>query len=274
MIYGKERTVLVTYNPDLYTAQFLTVEQDIRHTIEGLSEIKDRLKTRAESAEAIRGRQPTEQSVTNQCEECMKRPYMDKVIDLAIFKDINGNLLIEYAINVNALSTIANTYLGKNILITSRDKWDDNRIIRGYRSQFIIEDVFKEMKDRRMGEWWPMHHWTDTKIHVHALYCTIAVMLRALVMRRVRLAGHSWSLSKVFNALSEIKEVCNVYKPTGRGRKPHVQKLLTRKSEIQVSLMTALNLSSAAFADGYGLHEDVCKKISLNELNSKVDINL
>ena len=73
---------------------------------------------------------------------------------------------------------LADTYLGKNILISNREAWDDERIIEAYRSQFIIENVFKEMKDRTHGNWWPMNHWTDSKIAVHALYCTIALLLQ------------------------------------------------------------------------------------------------
>lgn len=159
------------------------------------------------------------------------------------FKSVSKRI-IDYTIDVNALTLIANTYLGKNILITSREEWDNEKIIRAYRSQYLIEDVFKEMKDRNTGEWWPMYHWTDTKIHVHALYCTIAVLLRAIIMRRVRLAGHAWSFKKVFDALNEIKEVVNVYKPIGRSRKNRVHKLLTRASEIHDELMSALDIST------------------------------
>ena len=61
---------------------------------------------------------------------------------------------------------------------------------------------------------------------------------------RVRLAGHAWSFKKVFDALNEIKEVVNVYKPIGRSRKNRVHKLLTRASEIHDELMSALDIST------------------------------
>ena len=96
---------------------------------------------------------------------------------------------LEYSVETNALSELSDTYLGKTILITSRKEWEDSRIILAYRSQYIIEDVFKEMKDRVTGSWWPMNHWTDSNINVHGLYCTIALLLRALLLRRVKQAG-------------------------------------------------------------------------------------
>ena len=74
---------------------------------------------------------------------------------------------LKYQVDTKALDRLANTYLGKNILVTNRDEWGEERIILAYRSQFLIEDVFKEMKDRRSGTWWPLNHWTDSKIRVH-----------------------------------------------------------------------------------------------------------
>ncbi len=132
VVYGKKRTILVTWNPGLYTAQALTVEQDIKKAIEELSEIKSRWQARSESKLPIKGKKPTEQSVRNQCEAIMSRPYMQKLIPVRVLKDSKGNLLIDYTIDVNALTLITNTYLGKNILITNRDEWDNEKIIRAY----------------------------------------------------------------------------------------------------------------------------------------------
>jgi transposase len=43
----------------------------------------------------------------------------------------------------------------------------NEQIILAYRSQFNIENVFKEMKDRDIGNWWPVFHWTEQKIQIH-----------------------------------------------------------------------------------------------------------
>lgn len=248
VVYGKERTVLVTWNPNLHMTQLLTVHNDIRTTIDGLAQIQKKLQIRSESATAIKGKKPTVKTVQKKCEASVHRPYMNEVVLFTVYDDGKGNPLIACSIDQDALALIANTYLGKNILITSRHDWNDEKIIRAYRSQYMIEDVFKEMKDRKLGEWWPMFHWTDQKIHVHALYCTIAVLLRALIMKRIHSAGHSWSLKKVFEALGKIREVVHVQKLAGRGRKNRVHKLLTRAPEIHDELMAALNISTAGFA--------------------------
>ena len=64
-------------------------------------------------------------------------------------------------------------------------------------AQFHIENVFKDMKDRDIGSWWPLYHWTDQKINVHSFSCTIAVLLRALAHRRVKEAGIDISMKRL-----------------------------------------------------------------------------
>ncbi|MFC1834018.1 hypothetical protein ACFL2Q_04705 [Thermodesulfobacteriota bacterium] len=138
-----------------------------------------------------------------------------------------------YDLDTEALSELADSYIGKNIIITDRQDWDDEAIISAYRGQFIIEDVFKQMKDRQTGRWWPLHHWTDSKIRVHGLYCTIALLLRALAFRRVRQAGMALSMSRFLSVLDDIREVVNIH-PKKRGQKrTRAQIVLTQTSDLR-----------------------------------------
>jgi len=149
---------------------------------------------------------------------------------------------LEYGVDSLALQELSDTSLGKNILITDRGEWDTERIIEAYRSQFLIEDVFKEMKDRTRGNGWPLFHWTASKIRVHGLYCTIAVLLRALSLRRVRQAGLHLSMKRLLAELDAIREAVNIY-PRKRGRKTAAtQTVLTKTSELQHNLISILRL--------------------------------
>lgn len=149
---------------------------------------------------------------------------------------------MEYAIETDVIHELCNTYLGKNIIITSREGWVTDKIITAYRSQFIIEDVFKEMKDRHTGSWWPMHHWTDSKIKVHGLYCTIALLIRALMFRRVTKNGLRISMKRVLKELDAIREVVNIHPRKGRQKADRKQAVLSKLSDAQTQLMTILGL--------------------------------
>lgn len=245
-LYGRERVLVVSYNQNLFNAQWLTLQNDITRATEKLSSLQQKLKDR-ENGVIKRGRVITVESVRKQCKNILNRQYMKRVIKVTIVKGTGDIPRLEYAIDADAVHEIADTRLGKNIIITSRKDWDDEKIILTYRSQFIIEDVFKEMKDRNTGSWWPLHHWTDSKIKVHALYCTIALLLRALVMRRVRQAGLNMSMRRILTELDVIREVVNIYPRKRRQKIERKQAVLTKTSEIQQQLMAILKLNEKKY---------------------------
>ena len=108
----------------------------------------------------------------------------------------------------------------------------------------MIEEIFHEMKDRHIGAWWPLYHWTDSKIQVHGLYCTIALLLRALLWRRARQAGLHLSMSGLLERLGQLRQVINVF-PTKRvGQPKPEQEVLTKRDETQSRLIEILELQS------------------------------
>ena len=243
IVYGRERTVVVTYNQNLFDAQWRTVQHDLAKALEELSALRQRLEDRRTGL--IRGgKPPTVASVEKQCREALSRQHLKALVPYTIAVDEGGLPRLHYEVATAALDRLANTYLGKNILVTNRDEWTEEKIILGYRSQFLIEDVFKEMKDRSIGSWWPLYHWTDSKIRVHALYCTVAILLRGLILRRVRRAGVDISMKRLLAELDAIREVINIY-PKRRGQRTAPQHtVLTKTSELQDRLLSILALTN------------------------------
>ena len=162
----------------------MTLQKDIAKAIKRLSEFQGRLAGRA--AGLIKGgKRPTPASVGQKCRSILRRQHLKDVIRVTIEDDPKGQPQLTYDIDTDALNRIAETHLGKTILISNRAEWSDERIIEAYRSQSLIEAVFKEMKDRSTGSWWPLNHWTDSKLRVHGLYCSMAQLLRSVMWRRV-----------------------------------------------------------------------------------------
>jgi transposase len=167
---------------------------------------------------------------------------MKRIISCRVSKNRNDVPQLEYEIDYDAINQLSDTYLGKTIIVTDRQSWDNEQIILAYRSQFQIENVFKEMKDRDIGSWWPLYHWTNDKINVHSFYCTIAVLLRALAHRRVKAAGIDISMKRLLAELDEIKEVIVIY-PRKRGAKTDPQHtVLSKTTELQQSLLSILDV--------------------------------
>jgi transposase len=244
-VYGKDRTLVVTYNEELFNTQLLTLHNDMSKAVAQLKLLQQKLADRANGV-MTKGRCPTRDSVGRQVKDALKRQYMKQVLTYNITtipggKDNDKNIpVLTYSIDTDAIKRLSDTYLGKNLIVTDRSEWSNEQIILAYRSQFHIENVFKDMKDREFGSWWPVYHWTDQKIHVHAFYCTIAILLRALIYRRVRKEGIQISMKRMLTELSAIKEVVIFY-PRKRNVKTERQHtVLSKRSELQESLLSIL----------------------------------
>jgi transposase len=243
VVYGKERTLVMTYNQNLFDRQWATVQNDLAQALSQLACVQRNLEERA--AGLIKGGMaPTRESVQRKCEQILHRQHLRQLIQITVTLNSGAVLQLSYQAAPAAQQKLRDTYLGKTLLITDHKEWSDVQVIRAYRSQFVIEEIFHEMKDRHIGAWWPLHHWTDSKIQVHGLYCTIAVLLRALLWRRARQAGLRLSMSGLLKNLGQIRQVINVYSAKRASKPGAEQVVLTKRDETQEKLIEILGLPS------------------------------
>jgi transposase len=243
VVYGRERTLVLTYNQNLYDSQWATVQNDLAQALNQLAALRQNLQDRA--AGLIKGGiPPTVESVERKCAQILHRQHLRQLVQITLTLNLAGVPQLDYQADAGAQQKLQDTYLGKTLLITAHKEWSDDRVIRAYRSQFVIEEIFREMKDRHIGAWWPLHHWTDSKIQVHGLYCTIALLLRALLWRRACQAGLRLSMSGLLEKLSQIRQVINVYPTKRTGQTRREQVVLTKRDATQEKLIEILGLQT------------------------------
>ena len=241
VVYGKERTLVVTYNQNLFDSQWATVQNDLAQALSQLAAVQRNLQDRATGL-IKGGTPPTVESVERKCEQILHRQHLRQLVAITVTLNSAAAPVLSYQADPAAQEKLKDTYLGKTLLLTAHKHWSDTQVIRAYRSQFVIEEIFHEMKDRHLGAWWPLHHWTDSKIQVHGLYCTIAVLLRALLWRRERQAGLRLSMAALLEKLAQMRQVVNVF-PTRRAGQPKPeQEVLTKRDETQMKLSEILEL--------------------------------
>ena len=243
VVYGKERTLVVTYNQHLFDSQWATVQNDLAHALTQLAQLRQGLANRAAGL-VHGGTKPTVASVEQKCRHILRRQHLSALVQTTVAETAEGAVTLTYEVDPKAQDKLADTFLGKTILITGHKAWTDVQVIRAYRSQFMIEEIFHEMKDRHIGSWWPLHHWTDSKIQVHGLYCTIAVLLRALLWRRVRQAGLKVSMKGLLDELEQIQQVINFFPGKHPGKSATEQLVPTRRNDLQDKLVEILGLKS------------------------------
>jgi transposase len=242
-VAGQERALVVTYNANLARTQSLTLHNDMAKAVKRFTELQRRLADRAAGL-ITGGKRPSVASVEQQCRGFLRRQYLKDVIQFTVAMEEKANPKLTYAIDTDALNRIAETHLGKTLLISNRTEWSDERLIEAYRSQFHIEAVFKEMKDRTTGSWWPLNHWTDSKLRVHGLYCSVAQLLRSVMWRRVQRGGLNLSVRQMLSELDAIREVINIYPKQRKSVAQPQQTVLTRMSKLQQRLVSILGLEA------------------------------
>lgn len=240
-VYGRPRTLVVSWHQGLFEAQWATVQSELARALRKLAELQQSLQRR-QHGEVKGGKTPTVESVHKQCREILHREHLHQVVAIEIHPHDAGVPVLDYRVQPEALERLRDTVLGKNVLVTSHGSWSNAQVIEAYRSQFLIEEIFQQMKDRDLGCWWPMFHWTDRMIQVHGLYCTIALLLRAMVSRQVREAGVELPLPRLWAELEQVREVVNVYPGRGGRQAPVRQTVGNKLTALQERLVEALGL--------------------------------
>jgi transposase len=237
-VFGKEHMVCLTWNKELYRCQMRGLREQLSKRITKLQALQTKLQARCDAL-VRSGRKPTAAAVERCALRIVKGQHTQDIISYSVTQE-NGHVVLDYAMNAESLSKIAQTHFGKSILFTDRQDMDAQAIVDTYHAQYKIEDAFKQMKDPHHVSFWPIYHWTDQKIRVHAFYCVLALTLCSLLSRRIEQAGLQLGPQKLYDELTDIKEVLLVY-PNDKG-KPKVVTKIGKMRDVQYQLFNVLNL--------------------------------
>lgn len=240
-VFGAERTVLVTYNENLFVAQSQTLLREIAKRQRHLREQQQQLQ-RWHRGEIRRGKPPSVDGVKKKVQGWLKARHMKELFQVTI-EERDGLPCLTYRFDSRAWARLQKTLLGKTLLFTDNDDWSDAQIVRGYRAQHHVETGFRCMKDPHHICLRPQHHWTDQKIEVHVFCCMLALMLCSLLRRELQRQGIDLSIPVVLEQLGKIREVGIVYPAKDKRRSPTLKMTLSQRSEQQQALYDALDLS-------------------------------
>lgn len=208
-IYGRNLTIVITDNPKLRQDQLDGLNNNIKKCEEQLKALQDSLKQRSDG-KIIKGRKRTVASVVNNIKIILSAEHMKKIFNYNI-NDIDGNITLKYNLDQDKFNYLVDKYLGKSILFTNRDNWDNEQIVSTYRSQFHVEENFKQLKNIKYLTFRPVRHFRDRTIRVHAFYCVIALTLCSLLRLEMEQLGHKMSINALLGELSKAMQSVHIY---------------------------------------------------------------
>ena len=233
---GATRRVIVTHSPTFHARQARGFAQTLATAGRQLAELQTRL---------ARGHtHRTREQVQTDIDTITRPRWLRRVLTVTLTGDTPAELRLSWRTDQAALRRLEDEHFGKRILFTDRGDWPAAEVIAAYRAQADVEEGFRQLKDRQLVSFSPMHHWTEQKIRVHVFYCVLALTIAHLMRREADHAGLHLSVRELFTQLASIQETVLLYPSTG-GR-PKARRILTDHGPTATQLADIFTLDQYA----------------------------
>ena len=221
--WGKERTVIVTYNPRTARKQAYTLESKLETLRNELFSMRAKVR-----ANAPQWRDP----------EVIKERYIRRCHQLHIspefyhlaFEQSEGGLKMSFRKDPYHVSR-KEAMLGKNIIITDNIDWSTREIVEASIDRWQVENRFRVSNNDDIVGIRPVRHWTDSKIRCHLFTCVAAmVYLRRI---EIKLASHGIHRTAE-DVMDDMRHLHYVLTLRKKDRKPTRQMETPSKTQAEV----------------------------------------
>ncbi|MEN6440684.1 MAG: IS1634 family transposase, partial [Syntrophobacter sp.] len=224
--WGKQRTVVVTYNPRTAAKQRYSFDQKILE----LQEVLHELRSRARSGKAPWNQlKHLEKHYSQACE----RLYLPKDLYQYDLEKEDGKPKFVFRKDYYRIGKYIERF-GKNIIVTDHTGWSTDEIVRASLDRYLVEDAFRQSKDDELVSVLPMRHWTDGKIRCHVFTCMAALAYLRILENRLAKAGIAQTASAAMQSMRELHSSLLWY--AGRAEP---QRMIEEPTEEQAAIFKA-----------------------------------
>jgi len=233
LVHGKEYLCVVKYSASFAGEQLHSVTTGVSKVLQYLRRLSvDLSKPKARW---------TETQIRNKIQRWLSAQFLADLIRYQL-ESQDGHWHLQFDFDHAAWLHLMAHRLGRTVLLTSRMDWSAEQVAAAYSGQQQVEQVFRGLKDGEWLGWGPMHHWTDSKIRVHAFYCMLGISLLQYVHRQAQVAWAGISMEKLLEELRQIQEFVLLYPPQGEKGPNRVATVLSKQTLPQQALAKTLGL--------------------------------
>lgn len=225
--WGKQRAVVVTYNPATARKQNYAFQSKLDTIRQELLTMRDKVRGKAphwKKNEAIRER------YIRLCE----RLHVSSGFYTIRFEHTKDSLSMSFRKDVYRISK-KQTMFGKNIIITDNTDWTTREIVEASLDRWQVEDRFRLSKNEHLVGTRPIRHWTDSKIRCHLFTCVAAMTYLRRLELKLSSAGVNRTAEDVMDDMIHLHSVLSLSKGC---RKP-IRRLET-PTKTQSEVLSAL----------------------------------
>jgi transposase len=214
--WGKERAVIVTYNPSSHRKQEYTFNDKLEAIRQELLSMRARVRDKAPH---WRNEDAVKQRYLRLC----VRIHMPHELYELTFVQSEAGLSMNFRKNAY-LASRKQALFGKSIIITDNTDWTTGDIVRANLERWQVEDRFRLSKDDELVGVSPIRHWTDSKIRCHLFTCVVAMTYLRRIELKLAASGVKRTVADVMEDMRKLHQVLSMkkgeHKPSRRLETP------------------------------------------------------
>ena len=224
-VFGKEFTVILTFNERTYKRQKLSYEIKKKKIMEAVEEMKKKANRKG------RGRKLTQKGINVRLVKLIPDCYR-AIFNYEILAT-DGHTEIRFEVNQEKERKLYNSF-GKSAIFTDLEAWSDADIVKTYFSRSEIEEDFKWMNNRLVIPITPVNVRKDLTIRAHIFICIMGLLLYRITQNELDM---DMSLQKLAQTLAEIR----IAVVKGEGRKTSI--IVEKMGANAAKIFSKLNLA-------------------------------
>jgi len=228
--WGKQRAVVITYNPVTARKQSYTLDSKLEAVRQDLLVMRSKVRNKEphwRNQEAIRER------YLRLCE----RFYIPSDLYALEFSQTADGLVMSFRKDMIAVER-KRMMFGKNIIITDNADWTTSEIVEASLDRWQVENRFRLSKEDNLVAMRPIRHWTDSKIRCHLFSCVVAMTYLRRIELRLNAAGIHRTAEDVTEDMRHLHSVLLI---KDGGRK--ADRRIEIPTKIQAEVLSAFGFS-------------------------------
>ena len=202
-VWKKIRTCVVTVSSQLKEGQLKGIEQHLVKKYKILQKFKATLEN------PKRRNHYSTEDIISRLQKTIRGQFIDEILKYDIFELNDKAFSFRYYLDDSAFEQLKNEILGRQIVVTNRHEWSNEKILLTYRGQFNVENAFRNLKNPHHLAIRPQYHWTDQKIEVHFLICIISYLLTVTTYSKVKKeVEYRGGINRLMEDLKTIRLTC------------------------------------------------------------------
>ena len=231
--WGKERTVIVTYNPRTAAKQRYSFDKKLLSLQQVLIELRDKVKSQ-------KPHWSDEKVIASHYHSACEELYLPKdLYELSVEKH-NKKWRLLFRKNYYRIGRHIELF-GRNIIVTDHLSWSTDEIVQASLDRYMVEKAFRQSKDDDLVSVMPIRHWTDGKIRCHILTCVIALVCLRLIEIRLQRSSIPMTASTAMQKLHRLHSCLCWLASTG---KP--ERIIEEPTETQARIIRAFGFEIAS----------------------------